>query len=154
MVGTLEIAGDPPGSPGEKRTVMLASLGGSMGPPAATTEPDGSFKIGGVFPGRYRVGVQPLPDNGYVKTVELDGAAAPGGEIDFTHGAQGSRLKITLGRDGAQLSGTVLDKDGQPLGNTVAIVILASDRDHITPNQDGLVKEGGKYSFKGILPGR
>lgn len=145
--GTLEIAGNPPGTPMEKMTVTLGSS-------TATTEPDSSFKITGIFPNRYRVGVQPLADNGYVKTVELDGVTTSEQLVDFAHVMQGSRLKITLARDGAQLSGTVLDKDGHPLGNTVAVVILAPDRDHILPNQDGMVKEGGKYSLKGIRPGK
>jgi hypothetical protein len=147
VTGTVEIAGDPPDRPREKRTITLGSS-------SATSEPDGSFKISAVFPDRYAVEVQPLPDNGYVKTVELDGVTTLEREVDFARVVEGSRLKITLGRDGAQLSGTVLEKDGQPLGTSVAIVILASDRDHIFPNQDGLVKEGGKYSLKGIRPGK
>jgi hypothetical protein len=152
VAGAVEIAGDPPGKLGEKRTVTVGSASGTT--TSATTEMDGSFKITGVFPDRYRVGVQPLPENGYVKTVELDGLATSGQEVDFTRVAEGSRLKITIARDGAQISGTLRDKDGQPLGNTVAMVILAPDRDHIAPNPDGLVKEGGKYSLHGIRPGK
>jgi hypothetical protein len=72
----------------------------------------------------------------------------------YPRGVQGSRLKITLARDAAQISGTVVDKDGQPLGNSPSIVILTADRDHIVPNQDGIVKEGGKYSLKNIRPGK
>ncbi len=154
LAGTVEIAGDAPGSAGEKRTVTLVPVGVSMGPAAATTEPDGSFQMTGVFAGRYRVDVRPLPANGYIRSTELDGTVLPEREVDFAAGVQGSRLKITLGRDGGQLSGTVLDKGGKPLANTVAMVILAADRDHIAPNQDGLVREGGKYSFQGIRPGR
>jgi hypothetical protein len=146
LTGTVEIAGDRPDAPVEKRTVTLGSA-------TATSESDGSFKIGGVFPDRYSVGVQPLPDNGYVKSVDLDGIATAEPVVDFTRVTDGSRLKITLARDGAQLSGAVLDKDGQPLGNTVAIVILAPDREHIPLNQNGMVKEG-KYSLKGIRPGK
>jgi len=29
-----------------------------------------------------------------------------------------------------------------------------ADRNHIVPNQDGMVREGGKYSFKNIRPGK
>jgi hypothetical protein len=147
VTGTLEIAGDPPGTPVEKRTVTVGSF-------TATSDPDGAFKIAGVFPGRFAVDVQPLPDNGYVKAVELDGVTVSAGEVDFSHVVQGSRLRITLARDGGQLSGTVLDKDGQPLGHTVAIVVLAPDAEHIATNPNGLVKEGGKYSLTGIRPGK
>jgi hypothetical protein len=125
-----------------------------MGAPTGTTEPDGTFKIPDIFPGRYRVEVKPLPDNGYVHTVELNGAASSGLELDFSRGAQGSRVKITLARDAAQLSGTVLDKDGQPIGASPAIVILTADRDHVAPSLDGIVKEGGRFNFKNIRPGK
>jgi hypothetical protein len=147
VTGTLEIAGDPAGTPVEKRTVMVGSF-------SATTDADGSFTIAGVFPGRYPVDVQALPDNGYVDTVELDGVTTSEGYVDFSRVVQGSRLKITLGRNGGQLSGTVLDNDGRPLGNTVAIVVLAPDIDHIVTHPSGLVKEGGKYSLNGIRPGK
>jgi hypothetical protein len=69
VTGTLEIAGERAGTPMEKRTVTLGSS-------IATTEPDGSFKIAGVFADSYRVGVLPLPENGYVKTVELPSTEA------------------------------------------------------------------------------
>jgi len=145
--GAIEIAGDPAGTAIGKRTV-------TVGQATAISEPDGSFAAVGVFPGHYPVDVQPLPENGYVKAVELDGVTAAEREVDFAHVAQGSRLKITLARDGAQLSGRVLDKDGRPLGHTVAIVILAPDLEHVSPTPDGLVKEGGAYGFKGIRPGK
>ncbi|MCU1238138.1 MAG: hypothetical protein JWP63_6105 [Candidatus Solibacter sp.] len=147
VMGTVEIAGERSGAAMEKRTV-------TVGTSIASTEPDGSFRLAGVFPDRYRVGVMPMPENGYVKTVEFDGVATSERTVDLTRVVQGSRLKITLGRDGGQLSGTVLDRDGQPLGNKIAFVVLAPDRDHIVPNQEGLVKEGGKYSIKGIRPGK
>ncbi|MEO8371862.1 MAG: carboxypeptidase-like regulatory domain-containing protein [Candidatus Solibacter sp.] len=152
--GTLQITGEAPGAPTDKRTITLQPMGDAMTPATGTNESDGTFKMPDVFPGRYRVDVKPLPDNGYVKTVELNGAASSALELDLSRGAQGSRLKITLGRDAAQLSGTVTDKEGQPLGNTPSIVILTADREHIVPSQDGIVKEGGKYNFKNIRPGK
>ncbi len=146
VTGAVVIAGDPPAAPVEKKTVSLGSS-------TASTDPDGSFRIAGVFPRRYRVNVRPLPENGYLRSVEVDGVASSDLETDFARVVQGSRVKITLGRDGAQLSGAVLDKDGQPLGNSIAIVILAPDAEHISPAQEGMVKSG-KYSFKAIRPGK
>jgi hypothetical protein len=154
LSGTLRIAGDPPGAPAEKRAITLQPVRDELNPATGTTESDGTFKIGDLFPGRYRVDVKPMPDNGYVRTVDLNGAASSSLELDLTRGAQGSRLNITLGRDGAQLSGTVVDKDGQPVARAPAIVILTADREHIVPNENGLVKEGGKYSLKNIRPGK
>ncbi len=67
VTGKVEISGDPQGKPVQKRTVTVGSS-------SATTEPDGSFQIGGIFPDRYRVSVQPLPDDGYIQSVDLDGS--------------------------------------------------------------------------------
>ena len=154
LSGSLRIAGDPPNAPAEKRTITLQATGDSMGAATGTTESDGTFKIPDIFPGRYRIDVKPLPENGYVHTVDLNGAASSALEVDLSRGAQGSRLKITLAHDAAQISGSVVDKDGGVLASAPALVILTADREHIVPNPDGIVKEGGKYSLKNIRPGK
>ena len=156
IAGTLSIAGDAPGTSPGKRTVKLTATSNTLvlgTPPSAPVDMDGLFRLSGVFAEKYRVTVDPLPDGGYVKAVQLDGNEMPNGEVDFTRGAQGT-LKVTLARDGAELSGSVVEKDGSPLGTTVAIVILAPDIDHITPDQKGLVSAGGKYRLIGIRPGK
>jgi hypothetical protein len=154
MTGALEIAGDAPGAAAAQRTVKLEPVGLSGSAPSGTVDRDGSFRIASVPAGLYRVVAQPLPENAYLKTVQLDGATAAADEIDLTRGAQGSRLQIVVSRNGAQLSGAVLDKDGQPLAYGTALVLLAPDVDHISPELEGLIKAGGRYSFKGIRPGK
>jgi hypothetical protein len=146
--GTVEVEGEAADRPKVKRKVTL-------GPSSAATETDGSFRIAGIYPGRYSVTVQPLPESGYVKSVQVDGAVTPGSEIELARVGPGSRMKIIVGRDGAQISGTVLNKDGQPLGNVMALVILAADREHVMlPTTGNRVNEGGKYSIEGIKPGK
>ena len=56
--------------------------------------------------------LQPLPENAYIKTMQLDGAPSSDGEIDLSRGARGSRLRLVVSANGAQISGAVLDKDG------------------------------------------
>jgi hypothetical protein len=146
LIGAVETTGQPRAATTEKRTV-------TVGVATAPVEPDGSFRIRGVFPVRSRVDVQPLPDTAYIQTVEVDGAATPDASVDLTRIRDGSTVKIVLSRDAAQLSGAVLEKDGQPLRNAVAIVILARDADHVSANPDGLVKDG-KYAFKAVRPGK
>ncbi|MEO8595232.1 MAG: carboxypeptidase regulatory-like domain-containing protein [Candidatus Solibacter sp.] len=156
VAGTLAIAGDAPGTSPGKPTVKLTALATTQmvsAPSSAPVDAEGSFRLSGVFQEKYQLTVDPLPEGGYVKVVALDGQEMPNGELDFRRGAQGT-LKITLGRDGAELSGTVMEKDGSPLGTLVAIVILAPDIDHIVPKREGMVQPGGKYQLKGIRPGK
>jgi hypothetical protein len=111
---------------------------------------DGSFRIANVWPGKFRLIVNPLPETAYVRTVELDGAVAADGVIEVT-GEGIPRLKITVGLDGALVFGKVLDKDGEPAGS-VGIFLLADPKE-IKGAVGGDV-EDGKYSFKGVRPGK
>jgi protocatechuate 3,4-dioxygenase beta subunit len=155
VVATVAVEGGklPPG----RRSVRLRPAGDMtvmMGPtPAADLDAEGNARVGGVFPGKYRAVVQPLPDGMYIRSVDLDGAV--GDELDFTRG--GGRLKITLAPNAAQVSGTVVEKDGARLGNTVGAVILIRDRAKPEIDDEDSVNRlaaDGSYSFKGLRPGK
>jgi hypothetical protein len=152
--GSIEIAGDPPEAAVEKRTVRLET-GIPNGPfeelPFAQTLDDRTFRLSDVFPGKYRLSVLPLPDDGYIKSVTLDGAAQ-GTLVDLTR--DGSRLKVILSRNGGRISGTVVDQDGNPPANTMAIVFLMQDPEHLDQRKAERVDPDGRYSFKGIAPGK
>jgi hypothetical protein len=153
LAGSIEIAGDAPGTPVEKRTIQLEFTTPQFnGPlPSVPIQDDGSFRLTDVFAGKYRVKVQPMPENGYIKSVTLDGAAQ-GATVDLTRG--GSRLKLVLSRNAARISGTVLDKDGKPLVDTLAIVLLVQDLEHLDDAKNERVDSGGRYSFQGVAPGK
>jgi hypothetical protein len=155
LAGTVEVAEDPPGTPAEKRTVALhpTELGEMAPAPSAAVAPDGSFRLADVFPEEYRVTVEPPPENGYLKALALDGAAVrPGGLLDLSRG--GSHLKITLSRNAAQISGSVTDKEGRILANSVAMVMLFDDPEHPGRGQQTRIDAEGHYSFKGVAPGK
>jgi hypothetical protein len=155
LAGTVEVAEDPPGTAAEKRTVTLqATEPGRMGrTPSAAVAPDGTFRLADVFPEEYRVTVEPLPENGYLKAAALDGTAArPVGLLDLSRG--GSHLKVTLSRNGAQISGAVTDKEGHALADTIAMVALFDDPDHPERAQQTRIDAAGHYSFKGLAPGK
>jgi hypothetical protein len=155
LAGTVEVAEDPPGTPAEKRTVALhpTELGGIERAPSAAVAPDCTFRLTDVFPEEYRLTVEPLPENGYLKAVALDGAAArPGGLLDLSRG--GSHLKITLSRNGAQISGSVIDTEGRALANSVAMVALVDDPEHPDRGQQMRIDAEGHYRFNGVAPGK
>jgi protocatechuate 3,4-dioxygenase beta subunit len=162
ITGTLEITGDaPPAAAAEKRTVRLdpAFPFDTSGNPETTpgaVDPKGAFRIGNVAPGRFVPVVDPLPENAYIQSVTLDNRPAADNILDLSRGIKGSHIKITVSRDGAQVSGTVLDKDGQPLLSPLDMVFLVTDPKQLRemqPDNQHRVTEG-KYMIKAIRPGK
>jgi hypothetical protein len=154
LTGKLEM----PGSPGtEKLSVSLElSPFGSFGepPPSAEADQSGAFRIANIAPGTYGVKVTPMPENGYLKSVRLDGVETPDDELDLSRVAQGSSLKIVVSRNGGQVSGRLLDKDGEPLGAMPAMVALVADPKEIKLDRSLKMAEDGTYRFQGIRPGK
>jgi hypothetical protein len=152
--GTLQLAG----LPDAKRSVRLQPAEASNYwvtlPAPAAVDSEGAFKMLNVSPGRYRVVVEPLPANGYVKSVQLDGAAAPDGIIDLSSGARGSRLKVLASTGAGQISGKVLDKDGQPIANSMAFAFLLESPKTVGEESTIRVSSDGSFEKKGIRPGK
>lgn len=154
--GTLEFAGDAQAAPAGKFTVHL-NPADTLSYDAAQTTPgqvdkDGSFRIPDVLPGRFRARVEPLPENAYIRSVTLNGAVTADSILDFSRGAKGSRVKITVNRNGGQLSGNVLGRDGEPLASSRIMVMLWKDPKQ-NRSENNRVAEG-RYSVKALRPGK
>lgn len=153
VTGNLELAGYPAASLAAKRSVRLETngLADSIGPnlPAAEVGGNGSFRFTGVPKTEFRVIVEPMPEDGYLKEISLDGRPIPGGIVDFTHGAAGSLLKITIGRAAGAISGRILDRDGgTPLGPMR--VFLAKNAD----DRRALRVTDGNFAFTAVPSGK
>jgi hypothetical protein len=158
LTGTLEIVGDSPtGASAEKRTVRLEPADSSFGWGAEATPGEagqsGSFRLINVTAGRFHVEVEPLPDNAFIKSVTLDGIPVPDPILDFSRGVNGSRLKITVSLNGAQISGKVLGHDGEPLVLPLAMVMLWKDEKEAEPDDQNRVVNG-EYLIKALRPGK
>jgi protocatechuate 3,4-dioxygenase beta subunit len=157
LTGTLQFVGDAPAGAAEKHSVRLESDGlfnpmGQAEAPAVEAGKDGSFRIASVPPGRFKPVIEPMPVNGYLKEVTLDGKPAADGVLDLSQGAGGSRLKITVSYAGGRISGRILGNDGEPTASLV-MVFLGTDPKQIDESnaQRGT---SGKYSFEAIRPGK
>ena len=155
--GSLDIAGEAAGpAPARKIAVKLeAAEPGSPGTPEtspAQVGRDGSFHIPAVFPGRYRVRVEPLPEGAFIRSVTLDGAAVDDAGFELSHGGPGDRLKITLSRNAGQLSGTVLGHDGAPLTSPLAEVLVWKDAAQVMPEHNPVA--ASRYAVKDLRPGK
>ena len=144
--GTLEIEGKgAKAGAAEKRTVKLEQLEPSnyVTVKGGELDREGAFLIAPVYPGIFRVRVTPLPENDYIKSVQVDGSA-PGGEvIDLSGGVAGSKLKIIISRNGGQIEGTL---------STGATIILAENPDD--SRNMTYVAAGKQYRFTGLHPGK
>jgi hypothetical protein len=159
LAGTLAVVGDGSAGGGQKRTVRLETADPFSYNATAMMAPgevdkDGAFRIANVLAGHFKVVVEPMPENAYVQSVSLDGTAAADMVLDLSHGARGSRAQITVNRDGAEISGKLLDKDGEPEVNPLIMVFLVTDAKQML-QQAGMNRvSDGKYDLKGNRPGK
>jgi hypothetical protein len=160
LSGTLEIEGDDPRKSGlaEKPTVRLVTSSRTdvcyPGEPKGEVDKDGAFRMEQVFPGRFRVRVLPLPENGFVKSVKLDNVETNDDVVDLSRGVGGAGIKVTVSRNGGQVEGAVLGEDGEPLHIPFAFVILAAKAEEINAEGLKLVEAEAKFKFSGIRPGK
>jgi hypothetical protein len=152
LTGDLEAIGGSPAGAREKRTVRLQAADGLwlFGDHNASAEvgTDGSFRMTNVWPGRFSVTVDPLPENAYLQSMELDGAVAAAGAIEL-YGGHVPLLRITMGLDGAMISGKVVDKEGKP-SQGVKVYLMADSKEI----RVAVSTEDGTYALKGIRPGK
>jgi hypothetical protein len=128
---------------------------------SAEVAADGTFRIEHVLPQHYRLQVQPLPINGFIKTVRVNGTPIPDRSLDFTNGAEGAKLEITLSGNGGQVTGWVReDAAGTPSDDgTVLIFPDSEDTSGFDDWCDDLQCEapfgvGGGYGFVRLRPGK
>jgi hypothetical protein len=157
VTGKIEIAGKTGKSPlGESLTVELRPIGTESFDRLRTANvlPDGLFTIKNVFPERYRVQVSSLPENGFVKSINVNQSPALDGVLDFSGGADGINLRITLGLNGAKVAGALSYKDDTLA--PFAEVLLFPDREDFDVQEIQWYVSGadGAYRFNGLAPGR
>lgn len=117
----------------------------------AESGPDGSFRLTGIAPSRYFVAIEPLPENGFIESVELNGSPVKDQKPDLSGVSSAARLKIVISLNGARISGR-LDQPGKSGQSQVILLprgptISPGNFHTITPGDDG------SYSIDGIAPG-
>jgi len=157
LEGSVEIDGEGPGAAfARSMTVKLDSTEVSAFAPAdprsTQVGKNGSFHLADIFPGRYRFGLEPLPEGTFIRSVTLDDKALDQAGFELPHGMAASRLKITLSRNAGQLSGRVLDHEGTPLTSPMAAVLVWKDAAQVMPEHNTV--SDGRYALKGLRPGK
>jgi len=154
ITGRVALAGGLVVPPGPGISVELRSeelhrwLQGQMGK-------NGSFSISNVFPDRYRLEVGQLPEDAYVRSVELNGAAMQGMLLDLSGGAEGVKLKIVVSANGARITGQVRKAKVNSPALQARVLLFPEHEGSVDKEecQDVMAGETGTYSFQGLAPG-
>jgi hypothetical protein len=129
-------------------TVNLSPAGGGSNQTAVPVEPGGAFRLHGVFPDVYEIGVGGLRGGFYVKAVKFAGRDITRDDLDLTSGAGGA-LEITLSPDGAEIAGTVRNGNGDALPGVLVQVWPAGGAGARAAKSDA----NGGFRFTGLPPG-
>ena len=87
----------------------------AMRPPHIRVNPDGTFEIGGITPGAYRLFVRSRPEGGIpVSSVMVNGVNALDDPVDFRSGVRVDDAVVTFTESPTELSGVMQDASGRP----------------------------------------
>jgi hypothetical protein len=159
LSGTLKME-EGAGRAALKRTVKLEPAPGyflvDLGIDGGEVDRDGAFRIANIVPAKYQVNVEPLPENAYVKTLEIDGVAVTNGMADLSKVARRASAKVTLGGNAAQISGRMLDANGERMNANLVMIFLVRDAADLPPvgNSTTQATPDGKYTIKTVVPGK
>jgi len=122
-----------------------ASTGGQV-------DPDGAFALVQIIPGVYRVSVETLPGDDYIRSVKFGGAEVTG-DLDLSKGVGRSLLEIDIARDGGEVSGAIDSPNPNPGFARRLLAVLVRDPNDIATWRD-VPTTDAKFTFHGIRPGK
>jgi hypothetical protein len=136
----------PPPPPGTPRPAVLPPGNGQV-------TASGDFKLF-VSPGDFRVNVNGIPANAYVKSIQMGGEDVLRTGIHITRSVD-KPLQIVIGMDGGTISGSVVDEKLAPFANaTVALVPeLADQRRRPDVYRNTVTDAAGNFQITTVPPG-
>ena len=133
--------------------VSLQAADNFGGGGAARVAADGTFALGNISDGTYRVNANGFPEEFYLQSATYGGVEALAGGMTVTHDDASSSLELVLSSDGGRVDGIAL-KDHQPVAN--AMVVLVPDPPNRGRNDLYSAKSTdalGRFSLLGLPPG-
>lgn len=121
-------------------------------PVGGQVDPDGSFALVQIIPGVYRVAVEPLPGDDYIRSLKFGGADIPG-DLDLSRGVGRSLLEINIARDGGEISGAIESSNPNPGFARRLLAVLVRDPNDIATWRD-VPTTDAKFTFHAIRPGK
>jgi hypothetical protein len=116
---------------------------------AVTTNAEGTFVVGGVAEGMFRVSMPTLPAGFYLKAARLDDADML---HDFRRIASPGQLDLVLSSQGGVVEGVVMDEQRRPVSG-IQTVLVPNQRERTDLFKRVLSDRNGRFSISGIAPG-
>jgi protocatechuate 3,4-dioxygenase beta subunit len=130
---------------------LLDSIGAGQGG-NGFVEPDGSFVVDNLRPGRYAIELSGLGDNLYLKSVAVGPREMESLNVALVSGA--AELGIVLSPSGGKIDGVVVDDQHHPVGSGVVVLIPNRPlRARTDLYQRTSADETGVFHLSGITPG-
>jgi hypothetical protein len=157
--GHIRIEGNPPTGPNPyaRFTPMLQNGSGSFltaalqGIAPARPAADGTFSMTKITPGDYRLVVNGLDPNMYIKDAHIDRGDALQG-ISIGDRVDGT-LEIVLSTNAGEVDGTTVDTAGKPVGGVTVVLIPDRSRNRIDLYKTAVSGANGRFVLRGITPG-
>ena len=125
----------------------------NVGRSGGEVKDDGTFTLKNVLPMKYRVYVNPLQSDAYVKQISVGNEEAVDERVDFSAGADGKQITVVVSANGGHIEGNAQDDKQQPAPH--ATVVLVPDRTDATQRyKTGSTDQNGHYVLRGIAPGK
>ena len=140
----------------EMRVDLRPSINGqqAMGLPSPKSEvvtADGLFGVSNLYPGEYQQNVSMLPSGYYLKEARYDGADVLNRPLHFRGGS--GLLEVVLSVGAAQVGGTIVDEQGNPVPGAVVALIPRLERQRVALFRTATAAEDGRFAIPDITPG-
>jgi 5-hydroxyisourate hydrolase-like protein (transthyretin family) len=154
--GTILVDGDPKKIPLGSLQVYLSvqALIIMGGTPSAAVQPDGSFTLKNVTPGKFEIAIGGPSSAFFIKSIKVGDMELTGREVDWTAGLPAGAIAITLSTKGAAVAGSV-EKDGKPASGAVVALVPDDEarRTGLSYYRQAVSDQTGAFAIKNVPPG-
>ncbi len=123
-------------------------------PRAGRPKADGSFSVEKLSPVLYRVNLNPLSGDYYLKSARVGGQDVLEEGLDLSLGPPSGPLELTISAAGGRIDGAVLTEEQEPFGGaSVVLVPEERRRDQRRFYKTATTDQNGGFILRGIPPG-
>jgi protocatechuate 3,4-dioxygenase beta subunit len=152
LEGAIRVSGEgPPGLSAVRLSLHPLEIS-TPGSSSATVQANGGFLFTGVYPRKYLLDVDGLPEQAYLESVKLGNEDVTGKALDFSNGVAGT-LDVRLGMGAGSVAGVVRKGDNPAAGAMVVALPLNAALRIRQFIGTGTADESGAFRVGGLAPG-